>query len=38
MKELSLIQKNRRTKILLSDEDWEDEIRVSEFDRIRMEK
>jgi hypothetical protein len=38
MKELSLIQKNRRTKILLSDEDWEEEIRVSELDRIQMEK
>jgi hypothetical protein len=38
MKELSLIQKNRRTKILLSDDDWEEEIRVSELDRMQMEK
>lgn len=38
MKELSHIQKNRRTKILLSDEDWEEEIRVNELDRMRMEK
>jgi len=38
MKELSLIQKNRRTKILLSDTDWEEEIRVSELNRMQMEK